>query len=524
MNVVQKTLALGLFLLSFMLFGVVHVANADVPSPLLTDSIDAQTMFFETTALDAFNVVEEPNMIYKCRGCAVPDTVLVGPTQNRDDSDTLYGAVFIETVQIGGSHYALVGFYYDHDIQIINVTDPARPVTTAYVTERDEGFTELGAVDSIATAQIGGSHYALVTSKYDGGLQIIDITDPASPTAVAGVNGYWIGGASPVTTVQIGGSHYALVASYRGQIIDITDPASPTAVVRVTGGKDSFTTPGGATSITTTQIGGSHYALVTSRSDVSMKIIDITDPASPRITASISDGKDGFTELFRAESITTTQIKDGHYALVASFLDDGVQIIDITDPASPRVTASISDGKDGFTELVRVTSITTTQIGGSHYALVTSRDDASMQIIDITDPASPTAVASVTDGKDGFTKLGGARSVTTAQIGGSHYALVASLHDDGIQIIDITNPINPLLPLTASATDPAEGTVAATIRMWSGFEPGSVTDAQLLDALNLGHGREIPDWMMTHLGILFSEDRITLEEFTTALSYVLEKT
>ena len=245
-----------------MLFGVVHVANADVPSPLLTDSIDAQTMFFETTALDAFNVVEEPNMIYKCRGCAVPDTVLVGPTQNRDDSDTLYGAVFIETVQIGGSHYALVGFYYDHDIQIINVTDPARPVTTAYVTERDEGFTELGAVDSIATAQIGGSHYALV----------------------------------------------------------------------------------------------------------------------------------------------------------------------------------------------------------------------------------------------------------------------ASLHDDGIQIIDITNPINPLLPLTASATDPAEGTVAATIRMWSGFEPGSVTDAQLLDALNLGHGREIPDWVMTHLGILFSEDRITLEEFTTALSYVLEKT
>ena len=366
----QSPLALGLFLFSFMLFGVVHVANADVPSPLPTDSIDAQAMFFETTALDVFNVVEEPNMIYKCRGCAAPDTVYVGPTQNRDDSDTLYGAVFVETVQIGGSHYALVGFYYDRDIQIINVTDPASPVETAYVTERDEGFTELGAVNSIATAQIGGSHYALVASKPDGGLQMIDITDPASP----------------------------------------------------------------------------------------------------RVTASISDGKDGFTELGGATSITTTQIKDGHYALVARYLIDGVQIIDITDPASPRAVASVTDGNNGFAELFKATSITTTQIGGSHYALV------------------------------------------------------ASLADDGIQIIDITNPINPLLPLTASATDPAEGTVAATIRMWSGFEPGSVTDAQLLDALNLGHGREIPDWMMTHLGVLFSEDRITLEEFTTALSYVLEKT
>ncbi len=522
----QSPLVLGLFLFSFMLLGVVHVANADVPSPLLTDSIDAQTMFFETTTLDVFNVVEEPNMIYKCRGCAAPDTVPVTPTENRDDSDTLYGAVFIETVQIGGSHYALVGFYYDRDIQIINVTDPASPVETAYVTERDEGFTELGAVNSIATAQIGGSHYALVASKSDGGLQMIDITDPASPTAVAGV-GDWFGGVFSVTTAQIGDSHYALVARYLIdgiQIIDITDPASPMAVASVTDGNNGFAELFKATSITTTQIKDGHYALVASKFDNGVQIIDITDPASPRVTASISDGKDGFTELGGARSITTTQIKDGHYALVASFLDDGIQIIDITDPASPMAVASVTDGKDGFTKLVRATSITTTQIGGSHYALVTSRNDASMQIIDITDPASPTAVASVTDGKDGFTKLGRAFSVTTAQIGGSHYALVASLADDGIQIIDITNPINPLLPLTASATDPAGGTVAATIRMWSGFEPGSVTDAQLLDALNLGHGREIPDWMMTHLGILFSEDRITLEEFTTALSYVLEKT
>ena len=36
-------------------------------------------------------------------------------------------------------------------------------------------------------------------------------------------------------------------------------------------------------------------------------------------------------------------IGSNHYALVASFRDDGVQIINITDPASPSAVADITD-------------------------------------------------------------------------------------------------------------------------------------------------------------------------------------
>ena len=48
-----------------------------------------------------------------------------------------------------------------------------------------------------------------------------------------------------------------------------------------------------------------------------------------------------------------------------------------------------------------------------------------------------------------------------------------------------------------------------------------MTDAQLLDALGLEHDGDIPIWVMTELGVLLSQDRITIEEFTTAISYVL---
>ena len=61
------------------------------------------------------------------------------------------------------------------------------------------------------------------------------------------------------------------------------------------------------------------------------------------------------------------------------------------------------------------------------------------------------------------------------------------------------------------------------IRMWSGFEPESLTDDQLLHALNLNYrGADIPDWVMTELGPLVVKKGITLEEFMTALQYVLE--
>ena len=73
---------------------------------------------------------------------------------------------------------------------------------------------------------------------------------------------------------------------------------------------------------------------------------------------------------------------------------------------------------------------------------------------------------------------------------------------------------------SADAT-PDQNTVEMIIRTWSGFEPGSVTDAQLLEALGLEYDGDIPRWVMTKLGVLCAQDRVTIEEFTTAISYVL---
>ena len=69
-------------------------------------------------------------------------------------------------------------------------------------------------------------------------------------------------------------------------------------------------------------------------------------------------------------SITTATIGGSTYALVAAWNpDNGVQIINITDPYNPTNASSITDGTR-YPDIKRPFSITTATIGGSTYALV----------------------------------------------------------------------------------------------------------------------------------------------------------
>ena len=374
-------------------------------------------------------------------------------------------AYSVTTIQIGSKYYALVAAYGDDNgVQIIDITTPTSPISVANITDGVNGFGELLNAASVTTTQIGGNHYALVASQYDDGVQIIDINTPSNPISVAnitdGENQFGkLYGAYSVTTTQIGGNHYALVAAYDEagvQIIDITTPSAPISVANITDNTE-FDELDGARSVTTTQIGGNHYALVASEYDGGVQIIDINTPSNPISVANITDDADGFGVLAGATSVTTTKIGSNHYALVTSQYDNGVQIIDINTPSNPISVANITDDADGFGVLAGATSVTTTKIGSNHYALVASSVDNGVQIIDINTPASPISVANITDDAGGFDNLFGARSVTTTQIGGNHYALVASSVDNGVQIIDITDPtkpFNPLWPFIALDTDP----------------------------------------------------------------------
>ena len=85
------------------------------------------------------------------------------------------------------------------------------------------------------------------------------------------------------------------------------------------------------------------------------QLIDVTDPGSPVAVGNATDGVGGFTELEGArgaQSVDIITISECTYAVVASWADNGVQLLNVTDPSVPAPVDAVTDGERGFTELL----------------------------------------------------------------------------------------------------------------------------------------------------------------------------
>ena len=189
-----------------------------------------------------------------------------------------------------------------------------------------------------------------------------------------------------------------------------------------------------------------------------------------------------------ARGIATFESGGSTYAAVTAYLDDGVQILDITDPSNVTAAGSITDGGTNTDELELngAQGITTFELGGSTYAAVTAYIDSGVQILDITDPSNVTAAGSITD-MSGTLELEGAWDIAIFKSGGSTYAAVAAYFDDGVQILRLSSPPTVMagsdlivaeggtLALSGSATD-TDGD-AITLYSWSAPTGSGITFA-----------------------------------------------
>ncbi|SVE03181.1 uncharacterized protein METZ01_LOCUS456035, partial [marine metagenome] len=136
--------------------------------------------------------------------------------------------------------------------------------------------------------------------------------------------------------------------------------------------------------------------------------------------------------LHKPNGITTTTIDGKTYALAVG-QDDGISIIDISTPSNPAYVSEIEDDADKELEYGRGIEVAT--INSRTYAFVAAVDDNGLAVIDITDPFNPSYVNEMED--DGAVNLDGAKGVAITTIDGNTYAVVTAYDDDGIEIIRI---------------------------------------------------------------------------------------
>ncbi|MCY4491794.1 MAG: hypothetical protein OXC46_10125, partial [Thaumarchaeota archaeon] len=125
-------------------------------------------------------------------------------------------------------------------VNILNL--PAPSTKPSFVSQiQDNGSLALQSPSDVAHYSKGNNHYAVVTSTHDNGIQILNITTPNSPSATGQLTdtaNLLLDGAHAVDVYSIGNKHYAVViqkSTNEGgiQIIDITDPNRPTGAGKI---------------------------------------------------------------------------------------------------------------------------------------------------------------------------------------------------------------------------------------------------------------------------------------------------
>ena len=355
-----------------------------------------------------------------------------------------------------GSTFAVTVSSSYKSLNIFNITDPANIVETSKI-NLDERTGRLKILE-----QDGRTYVVLKTAE---NIRTFDVTDPYNPVSLAifAPDKYDFG-IQMFDVVDISGEPHLLHAGKSGFVYahDLSDPANPVEITPAIAG--GFYAAGDLRDVVVTDINDSTYVLAVGHDEGgAMQVIKIHDHGQVEAVAAMFRGMNGFGSLYKAWGIDTARINGVPYAVVAGERDGGsVMIIDVSDPTRPESVSSIFDDDNGFDHLGDPWDVATAEIGGRHYAITASRGDNAVQIIDITDPSSPRPAGYVAaernvetpttqeeieewminwGSSDGL-KLW-PQYLKVVYQDGRTYVVVLAARDDYIQMIDITNPNRP---------------------------------------------------------------------------------
>jgi len=355
------------------------------------------------------------------------------PALQRTQSETVERVGDYIRRKLSGSDVYVAGDYaylVDGDLHVIDVSDPATPAEVgAYVTP-----------GSIRAVHVTGPYAYLADvgvwsdscgCYVDGGLRVIDVSDPATPAEV----GVWPGIVGSVYVV----GRYAYVAAGGLRVVDVSDPTAPVEVGAVS-------VPGGGGGI---YVAG-RYAYVASE-EYGLGVVDISDPTAPRQVGAYLGGVPTGT-------IPNIHVAGRYAYMTVGFL--GLRVIDVSDPAAPREVGAYATPPHGrgYANSVQVVGnyayVTSDYFGhpaGFHTAMAPER--VVLQVIDVSDPAAPVEIAT-------YATSGSAFDVHVV----GEYAYLAydwARRVGGLIILRLTGVSEPTP--TPSSTPASTGTPTATV-------------------------------------------------------------
>ena len=304
----------------------------------------------------------------------------------------------------------------------------------------DIGNYLLNGASSVSIAQIGNATYLFVAGYIDDGVSVFRVADGGTLTNVANVDDsdYLLNGARSVSTAQIGNNTYLFVAGFDDNgvsVFNVDSSGDLRNVANVTDNDDYKL--GGASSVSTAQIGNNTYLFVAGQGEDDgdgVSVFNVDSSGDLRNVVNVTDNND--YQLDGARSVSTAQIGSATYLFVAGQSDNGVSVFNVDSSGDLRNVANVTD--NGDYKLGGASSVSIAQIGSATYLFVAGQSDNGVSVFNVDSSGDLRNVANVDSDNNNYNLLG-AESVSTAQIGNVTYLFVAAFQDNGVSVFRVAD-------------------------------------------------------------------------------------
>lgn len=316
-------------------------------------------------------------------------------------------------------------------LEIINIGKNNSSPTEENLEIKDQKFERISTV----TSGMGGvmlqrprgifveNNYAYVVSL--SGLEILDVSDSKNPAHVSVVA---LSDSPYDVKVQDGFAYIISQQSNLFEVIDVREPKNPQKIGKISyaRGFDENQQRKLAT-LYGVEVSGK-YAYIPAFRNNAIEIIDISDPNSPRFVSR-------FTETSgqgRAQNPSDVVVKNNH-AYVATWGTDALDILNVENPLEPKHVGRISHAADG----APLQYVTAVDVSGK-YAYLVSRMNNALTVVDISNPSSPKQVGVLYHGQGGSEML----EPNSISVSG-HFAYITSSKSNALEVVDISKPESP---------------------------------------------------------------------------------
>jgi hypothetical protein len=392
-------------------------------------------------------------------------------------SKTRWG-VALDLLDKDGKRYAYVAARGDHGgVHVLEVTDPANPSLIETV--------------SPSTATYGLTiDQARLFAAGDGGVWVFDLADPAVPVATAhfqmgiardaavagghlyaaanfqGLIGINLEGASPslLGPWHIGGGkavELALLQTEMNDLLAFVSLQHSLVVVNLTD-KDRGEISGFYRGLYAWDVDVLRSNAYVVSDGLGLQVVDTSNPFQPALRGM-------YAQAEQALRVVAVQRLDKRYGFMVGGLDEGLYILDVTDPTAPVLLSRFP-----------VVGAQDVAVRGEYAYLVAHNG---LYILNIADPTQPTEIGRADTQVE-------ALAVAVFRETGTQERLVACVLDGwGLKVIDVTDPAHPALLATRDLSWRGQRVVMQGSLAYLALGPGGVKEVDLSEPSRPQDGR-----------------------------------